>query len=160
MKRTRTTWLEKFNREQPPKIETAHGKFAEKFGEGKMVIASPKLVDAIIRRIPKGKLATINMIRAELAKEFGVDYACPITTGIFAWIGAHAAEEMKKAGAKKITPWWRVVKEDGGLNPKYPGGEELHAKRLREEGFSIVQKSLRSKKKVVKNAAEYMPAHF
>lgn len=35
--------------------------------------------------------------------------ACPVTTGIFAWIAAHAAAEAEESGGK-ITPDWRTLK--------------------------------------------------
>lgn len=37
-----------------------------------------------------------------------------------------------------ITPWWRVLKEGGKLNPKCPGGVEEQAKRLRAEGHELI----------------------
>jgi len=86
-----------------------------------MVIPSPQEVDEVMRRVPKGGLATINEVRTCLAKKHGTDIACPMTTGIFAWIAAHAAEEARAAGNKDITPYWRTLKTGGELNPKYPG---------------------------------------
>ena len=70
----------------------------------------------------KGKLVTINELRATLAKKHSVGIACPITTGIFSWIAADAADEAAGEGAKRITPYWRTLKTGGELNPKYPGG--------------------------------------
>ena len=32
----------------------------------------------------------------------------------------------------------RVVKDDGSLNPKFPGGAEAHASRLQAEGYMIL----------------------
>jgi hypothetical protein len=45
-----------------------------------------------------------------------------MTTGIFAWIAANAAEEQKRKGEKEITPYWRTLKSGGVINEKYPGG--------------------------------------
>ena len=74
-----------------------------------------------MRKVPKGKLTTINEIRSALARKHRVDVGCPITTGIFAWIAANAAEEAAADGAKRVTPYWRTLKTGGELNPKYPG---------------------------------------
>jgi alkylated DNA nucleotide flippase Atl1 len=41
------------------------------------------------------------------------------------------------AGKSEITPCWRVVGEDGRLNPKFPGGLERRAERLRAEGHIV-----------------------
>jgi len=117
----------------------------EKLAESKdlpktMVIPSPLEVDEAMRRVPKGKLATINEIRACLATKHGTDIACPMTTGIFAWIAAHAADEARAAGEKSITPYWRTLKADGELNPKYPGGIPALTKLLRAEGHRVVKK--------------------
>jgi hypothetical protein len=72
-----------------------------------------------------------------------VDFACPITTGIFSWIAAHAAAEAEAEGKKRVTPYWRTLKTGGELNPKYPGGVEGIARRLRAEGHNIVTKGKR-----------------
>ena len=48
----------------------------------------------------KGKLSTINEIREILAKKYSATIDCPITTGIFAWVAAHAAEEAAAEGKK------------------------------------------------------------
>lgn len=42
-----------------------------------------------------------------------------MTTGIFAWIAAHAAEEQRQQGKRDITPYWRTLKSGGVINPKY-----------------------------------------
>ena len=108
-----------------------------------MVIPSPSEVDDVMRRVPKGKLATISEIRACLAAKHGTDIACPMTTGIFAWIAAHAAEEARAAGEKDVTPYWRTLKTGGELNPKYPGGIPALKKLLAAEGHRVVQKGRR-----------------
>jgi len=108
-----------------------------------MVIPAPVEVDALMKRVPKGRVVTINELRAALAAKHKVSFACPITTGIFSWIAAHAAEEASAAGAKRVTPYWRTLKTGGELNPKYPGGVAGIAKRLRAEGHRIVRKGKR-----------------
>jgi hypothetical protein len=105
-----------------------------------MVIPSPAEVDEVMRRVPKGRLATINEIRACLATKHGTDIACPMTTGIFAWIAAHAAEEARAEGEKDVTPYWRTLKSGGELNPKYPGGIPALKKLLESEGHKVVGK--------------------
>jgi hypothetical protein len=93
-----------------------------RFGDGLMLIPTPVLVDEVVRRVPKGKLVTVSEIRRRLAIEFSADVTCPLTTGIFIRIVAEAAEENRAGGRKRVTPYWRVVKDDGTLNPKFPGG--------------------------------------
>ncbi len=106
-------------------------------GRGRMLIPRPLDVDGLIRRIPRGKLATVEQIRGRLAADFHADFTCPLTAGIFIRIAAEAAEEDLSRGEREITPYWRVLKADGSLNQKLPGGTEAQAARLREEGHSI-----------------------
>lgn len=101
---------------------------------GKMLVPTPVLVDSVIRKIPHGKLATVNMIREVLARKFKADFSCPLATRWFIKIVAWKAEEdMEVRGMRleQVTPYWRVVKADGSLNNKYPGGQEQQAERLR-----------------------------
>ena len=134
----RKTWREKLaDSKGLPKVGEVSGKMTTKWGTGKMVIPAPFEEDEVMRRVPKGKVTTINQIRATLARKHRVNFACPITTGIFSWIAAHAAEEAAAEGRKRFTPYWRTLKGEGELNPKYPGGIEAQAKRLKAEGHTI-----------------------
>ena len=117
------TWREKLVDDKDlPKCGPITGRMTQRWGTGTMVIPAPYEVDEVMRKVPQGKLITINEIRACLATKHRVSIACPITTGIFAWIAAHAADEEAAAGRKRITPYWRTLKSGGELNPKYPGG--------------------------------------
>ena len=77
-------------------------------------------------------------------KKHKADFACPITTGIFSWIAAHAAAEDATAGRKRITPYWRTLKTGGELNPKYPGGVASLRRKLAAEGHTFVKKGART----------------
>ena len=135
----RKSWLEKLADDKGlPKITKVEGKMSQRYGGGTMVIPAPMEVNEIMRSVPKGKVTTISEIRASLARKHRVDFECPITTGIFAWIAANAAAETQADGAKCVTPWWRTLKTGGELNPKYPGGIEAQTKLLKAEGHEIV----------------------
>ena len=136
--KSRTTWREKLEKPQEPRVVKVPPKMS-RFGQGMMLIPTPKLVDNLIRRIPKGKLVTVSELRRRLAADFAVDMTCPLTTGIFLRIAAEAAEEDRMNGRKRITGYWRVVKEDGTLNPKFPGGVNQQSRYLRREGLAIVR---------------------
>ncbi|MGD8454412.1 MAG: MGMT family protein [Phycisphaerae bacterium] len=109
----------------------------KRFGTGTMLIPRPRDVVAVMRRPRKGRLITAAQIRDELARMAGADSACPMTTGMFILIAAEAAEEARRAGRKRITPYWRTVKDGGKLNERFPGGVRAQAARLREEGLTI-----------------------
>jgi hypothetical protein len=142
--RGRKTWREKLADDKNlPKVIKLEGKYAARFGSGTMVIPAPREVDALMRKVPRGKLTTIDLLRAALAAEHGTTTACPITTGIFAWISAYAADEAAEAGDADVTPYWRTLKAKGELNPKYPGGIPALSSRLQAEGHAIVSKGKR-----------------
>ena len=105
-----------------------------------MVIPAPTEVDAFMRRVPRGKLTTVGDLQKALARQHGTMVACPMTTGIFAWIAAHAAEEARAEGASDVTPYWRTLKTGGVINAKYPGGVAAQARALRAEGHRVVRK--------------------
>jgi alkylated DNA nucleotide flippase Atl1 len=135
---SRTRWREKLEKAQEPKVVDIPPKMA-RFGNGTMLVPTPKLVDTLIRKVPKGKLVTVGEIRRKLAADFAADVACPLTTGIFVRIAAETAEEDRANGRQRITPYWRVVKNDGSLNPKFPGGVAQQNRYLRAEGFNTLQ---------------------
>ena len=139
--RPRKSWQEKLaDSKGLPKVEKITPKMSKKWGTGTVVIPAPKEVDEIMKKVPQGKLITINQIRAILAKRHGASIGCPMTTGIFAWIAAHAAEEAAREGKKNITPYWRTLKVGGVINEKYPGGIEAQKKLLENEGHKVMQK--------------------
>jgi len=128
-----------------PRIEKITLKQSKLWGEGTIVIPAPIEVDTVMKKIPKGKLTTINDIREYLAWKHGATIGCPITTGIFANIAAHAAEEEELEGKKRITPYWRTLKKGGEINDKYPGGVEAQIKKLEGEGFNVIIKGKKAK---------------
>ena len=144
MPRKKPTWQEKLHDSKGhPTVARVTGKMSRRWGEGTMVIPAPIEVDAIMKTVRKRRLITIDVIRQKLAEKHRADFACPMTTGIFAWIAAHAADEAERAGEKRITPYWRTLKSGGELNPKYPGGLENVRARLEAEGHTVIQKGKR-----------------
>jgi hypothetical protein len=140
----RKTWGEKLRDSKDlPKVGKIEGKLSTRWGTGTFVVPAPIEVKELMDKVPKGKLTSINELRAALAKKHGTTIACPITTGIFAWIAAHAAEEAAATGAKRITPYWRTLKNGGELNPKYPGGIEAISTKLKAEGHAVLKKGKR-----------------
>jgi hypothetical protein len=139
MPKPKRTWQEKLeDAKDLPRVCKVEGRHRKTWGSGTFVIPAPIHVDALMKKVPKGKLTTIADLQAALAKQFKTDFTCPITTGIFAWIAAHAAEET--CGKN---PYWRTLKRGGELNPKYPGGIETLKRKLKAEGHSVIQKGKR-----------------
>jgi len=138
----RKSWREKLADDKgfPKVIDAATSK---RGGSGTFVIPAPMEVDELMRRVPKGKLTTIDELRRALARRHGTTAACPITTGIFSWIAAHAAVEAAAEGVKNTTAYWRTLKSRGELNPKYPGGIAALKRKLSGEGHNVIQKRKR-----------------
>ena len=135
------TWKEKLHDSKGlPCVKEIEGKLSKRWGTGTFVIPAPIEVDELMRLIPRGRLVTINELRQALAEKHGTSMACPLTTGIFAWIAAHAAAEDPNLSPEKRTPYWRTLKSGGELNPKFPGGIESLKKLLESEGHTVVQK--------------------
>jgi len=137
----KTTWVEKLNDSKGlPKVEKITAKMSKRWGTGTVVIPAPIEVDELMRKVPAGKLTTLNDIRVSLAKKHKATIGCPMTTGIFAWVAAHAAEEREQKGERDVTPYWRTLKVGGVLNEKYPGGVEAQRLRLEREGHTVIKK--------------------
>jgi hypothetical protein len=138
----RKTWREKLadNKGFPKVVDAAMSK---RGGTGTFVIPAPMEVNELMRRVPKGKLITVDKLRQALAHRHSATTACPITTGIFSWIAAHAAVEAAADGEKNTTPYWRTLKSKGELNPKFPGSITGLKRKLSGEGHKVVQKGKR-----------------
>jgi alkylated DNA nucleotide flippase Atl1 len=151
MAKLKKSWREKLADDKDlPKVVEITGKMSTRWGTGTVVIPAPREVDEIMRSVPRGKLITINQIRARLAKRHGASIGCPITTGIFSGIAARAAEEDAAEGKKDITPYWRTLKVGGVLSDKFPGGVEAQTQKLRAEGH-IIDLDKKGKPKKVKD---------
>ena len=124
-----------------PKIEdlSDNPTAVKRLGGAKMLIAAPLQYNEIMTKIPKGKLITIDRIRAHLAAKANADITCPLTAGIFANICANASEERDHDSI----PWWRTLKAKGELNEKYPGGIDAQKTLLEQENHVVVQKGKR-----------------
>lgn len=131
-----------------PKTQTVTDqKSIEKYGGSRMYFAPPIDYDRIMRQIPFGKVTTIGKIREYFARCSGADFTEPITAGVFVSIAAWASYQRPD----DETPYWRTLKADGELNPKYPGGIEEQKKKLESEGHTVLQKGRKNIKYYVKD---------
>jgi len=137
--KTRKSWREKLEHSCGGKIVEMPPAMAKRMGTGTLLVPKGVDVERAMRLAKRGQLITQGQIRDRLAREAGADYTCPITTGIFVRIAAEAAAEDERAGKQRVTPYWRVVRDDGSLIEKLPGGAAGQAARLAEEGQRIVR---------------------
>ena len=129
--------IEKRDHAPPAKVEVLTESKGSAYPPGRMLVSSPLEVDAVLRRIPEGRVLTVGELRANLAGNHRADYTCPMTTGLFLRIVGEAAEEERAALGGAVTPYWRVVQDDGALLDKLPGGPEAQARRLSTEGVVL-----------------------
>jgi len=110
-------------------IDTIPKTMEKFFGcSGEMVKPSTDTVKAIVKKIRKGRLVTLEQLREKLACDFSVQTACPAST-------TKALQLLSKEDQPVC--YWRVVKKKGELIEKFPKGVEGHASLLQEEGFEI-----------------------
>ena len=135
------TFEEKLNdsKDMPKLIELDDPKQIKQYGGKLMLIAPPLAYDAIMKKVPAGKVITSDIVRDYLAKKEGADFTCPLTAGIFMNIAAGAAAER----TRDETPYWRTLRKDGELNEKYPGGIDAQKLHLEMEGHTVIQKGKR-----------------
>jgi len=111
------------------KVESIPKTMEKFFGcTGKMVKPSSATVKAVVRKIRKGKVVTLEQLRERLAKDFGVQTACPAST-------SKALQALSKED--KPVCYWRVVKNSGELIAKFPNGQKGHAELLEKDGLEI-----------------------
>ena len=136
-----------------PKVQIiTDEKSIEKYGGDRMYFSPPIAYDEVMKKIPYGKLITVGEIRDYFARKSGADFTEPITAGIFVSIAAWASYQRNT----DETPYWRTLKANGELNPKYPGGVEAQKKFLESEGHTIIQKGRTNIRYYVKDYEKYL----
>lgn len=118
-----------------------------KYGGSRMYFAPPIDYDRAMRQVPPGRLTTVGEIRALFARQNGADFTEPITAGVFVSIAAWACAQR----GDDSTPWWRTLKANGELNPKYPGGVDEQRRRLEAEGHAVIVRGRKNLKYYVKD---------
>ena len=127
------TWQQKLDIDQQPQVKKSDKDFAGIRNGQLMLIPTPRMVDAYIRQIPRGKQVDPQTMRRDLAAENHAEVTCPLTTGIFIRIAAEAAWEQYQKGTplKQLTPFWRVINEKSPTAKKLSFGTEF-LKKMRE----------------------------
>lgn len=135
-------------RKDMPKIQVITDKKSiEKYGGNQMYFAPLIDYDRVMKTVPFGKVITVGNIREYFAKLNDADFTEPITAGIFVSIAAWASYQRND----DETPYWRTLKANGELNPKYPGGIEAQKVKLEIEGHTIIKKGRKNIKYYVKD---------
>ena len=131
------TAIERLNKAKSPKVVILEKDFAGIRAGNRMFVATPKIVDEFINKMPYGRFITMPELRADLAIEYDCDATCPVSTAIFLRVVAEAALEHLEQGAKTagITPFWRVVAPGDKVSARLPIDQKwLEARRQEELG--------------------------
>ena len=131
------TAIERLNKAKSPKVVILEKDFAGIRAGSSMFVATPKIVDEFINKMPYGRFITMPELRADLAIEYDCDLTCPVSTAIFLRVVAEAALEHLEQGAKTadITPFWRVVTPGDKVSARLPIDQKwLEARRQEELG--------------------------
>lgn len=129
------TATERLNKAKSPKVVILEKDFAGIRAGSSMFVATPKIVDEFINKMPCGRFITMPELRADLAIEYDCDATCPVSTAIFLRVVAEAALEQLEQGAKTadITPFWRVVAPGDKVSARLPIDQEWLEERRQEE---------------------------
>ena len=133
----RKSWQEKFESIIQFEVKLTDKKFADIPEGAKMLIATPKIIEDYIFQIPEGTETDLKTIRKDLALQFGAEYTCPVTTGIFLRIVAEKAYESYQNGKHlhEIAPFWRVIKPKDKILDKLSFGAAFVLKmKAKEDG--------------------------
>jgi len=117
-----TSWSDKLRDDKPHQVKPVPVNIAGMKKGQVMLVPSARIVDAFIRRLPKGRLLETRELRARLARRYRAEVTCPITMGFILRSLAEAAWEARQAGAAEavITPVWRVLEDDSLTLKKLP----------------------------------------
>ena len=140
------TWFEKLhnNADRLPEIkEIDSEKLIQRVGAGKMVIPAPLKINELMASVPRGMVITTAQMCDYFNNKYGAVYTCPLCMGLFANIVAGYSNHQKEQGVEQYTHYWRTLKKDGEINPKFPGGIGSQIELLIAEGHRIKQKGKR-----------------
>ena len=131
------TWEEKFYSKKPHQVKRIEKDFADIPAGASMLIATPEIIADHLKQIPEGHSTDIKKMRNDLANEYGAEYTCPVTTGIFLRTVAEFAHEQLEKGksSKDLPPFWRAIDQKAKINKKLSFNTEFIVQKRKEEGL-------------------------
>ncbi|MGB6397306.1 MAG: hypothetical protein WBF73_16720 [Bradyrhizobium sp.] len=109
-----------------------------RFGcSGKLLKPSRASVEALVQKVPRGRVLTTALLREVLAKRHKAQVTCPFLT--------KRALMAIADDPKASVPFWRVVMASGEMISAYPGGAAAQARHLSGEGVTVTTRSGKSR---------------
>lgn len=137
MKARATAWKDKVAAPRQPKQVTLEADFAGLPAGTRMFVATPRIVEDHLRRIPPGESRTLQAFRDDIARAHGCEAACPVSTAVFVRMVAEAGWEDIVAGspATEVAPFWRVVAPGSAIARRLAADDEWIAAQRAAEGI-------------------------
>ena len=110
-----------------PRLHSVNGKKVPH----SMLIPSRAMVEEKIEAVPAGQTSSLGAVRVAMAREFGADACCPVTTQRH----VRAIAESVVAG-RGTTPYWRVLDPEMPSLRNFPGGQEFVREKRQAEAWS------------------------
>lgn len=128
-----TDWEARYHSDREPEVKVLVKAFAGIPSGARMLVVTPRAVDAVVADIPSGTVVSADALRRTLAQRYGAEYACPVTTGISLRVVAERAFIRLQNGENDVTPFWRAIAPNSPLASKLACGIEfLEQKRNAE----------------------------
>lgn len=134
----RKTWTERMNTGRLLEWRITKEPENEVPSGSRMLISTPVMVDAAIRRIPRGISLSIPDLRAAVAAEYEAEHVCPVSFGMNLRIVAESAYEQLQRGVPvaNVTPVWRVLHPSHPLARRCSFPASFLLDQRRQEGLS------------------------
>ena len=112
------SWREKFFSKKIFEIKTIQRNFWGHVAGSKMLIPTPLIIEEYINHFEPGNISEVETMRNDLAIEYGADFTCPMTTGIFLRIVAEYNYENLSNKGTEISPFWRIIDPNSKLSDR------------------------------------------
>lgn len=131
------SWREKVALVGRPKTVTLETPFAGIPAGSRLFVATPRIVEDYLRRIPRGEVRTLQRMRRDLARRHRCEATCPVSTSVFLRMVAEAPIEALHEGAPvdSVAAFWRVVEPGSTVARKLSVDDAWLRDRRGEEGI-------------------------
>lgn len=120
-----TDWEARFHSDREPEVKVLNKAFGGIPAGARMLVVTPRAVDAVVAEIPVGAVVGSAALRQTLASRHGAEYTCPVTTGIALRVVAERAYLRMQMGMHPVTPFWRAIDPESDLAGKLACGPEF-----------------------------------
>ena len=116
------TAREKLNADKKPKKVDLDYAFGGLKPGQRMFVGTPQIIKAWIDRIPYGETHTVEAMRNAIARKYGCNGMCPVSTSIFIRTVAEVALDDLANGKQvsDVSPFWRLIDGQHKISKRLP----------------------------------------